>query len=62
MQKNQLIQLLENLKRYGNVIYVFGLNGAKYDLHSIKSYLLPILVNERDIEPTVIKEAITSSR
>ena len=28
----------------------------KYDLNLIKSYLLPILVNERDIEPTVIKK------
>ena len=36
---------------------MFGFNSAKYDLNLIKSYLLPILVNERDIEPTVIKEA-----
>ena len=36
---------------------MFGFNSAKYDLSLIKSYLLPILVNERDIEPTVIKKA-----
>ena len=36
---------------------VFFFNSAKYDLNLIKSYLLPILVNERDIEPTVIKKA-----
>ena len=36
---------------------MFGFNSAKYDLNLIKSYLLPILVNERDIEPTVIKKA-----
>ena len=36
---------------------MFDLNSAKYDLNLIKSFLLPILVNERDIEPTVIKEA-----
>ena len=36
---------------------VFGFNIAKYDLNLIKSYLLPILVTERDIEPTVIKKA-----
>ena len=32
---------------------------AKYDINLIKSclYLLPILVNEQDIEPTVIKKA-----
>ena len=35
---------------------MFGSNSAKYDLNLIKSYLLPILVNERDIEPTVIKK------
>ena len=36
---------------------MFGFNSAKYDLNLIKSYLLHILVNERDIEPTVIKKA-----
>ena len=55
--KNQLIDLQESLQRYCNVLPVFGFNSAKYDLNLIKSYLLPILVNERDIEPTVIKKA-----
>ena len=36
---------------------MFGFNSAKYDLNLTKSYLLPILFNERDIEPTVIKKA-----
>ena len=36
---------------------MFGFKSAKYDLNLIKSYLLPILVNERDIEHTVIKKA-----
>ena len=36
---------------------VFGFNSAKYALNLIKPYLLPNLVNERDIEPTVIKKA-----
>ena len=57
IQKNQLIDLQETLERYCNVLPVFGFNSAKYDLNLIKSYLLPILVNERDIEPTVIKKA-----
>ena len=57
IQKNQLIDLQESLERYCNVLPVFGFNSAKYDLNLIKSYLLPILVNERDIEPTVIKKA-----
>ena len=57
IQKNPLIQLQEKLERYCNVLPVFGLNSAKCDLNSIKPYLLPNLVNKRDIEPTVIKKA-----
>ena len=57
MQKNQLIELQEQLERYCNVIPVFGFNSAKYDINLIKSYLLPILINERIMEPTVIKKA-----
>ena len=36
---------------------MFGFNSAKYDLNLIKTFSLPILVNERGIEPTVIKKA-----
>ena len=36
---------------------VFGFNSAKYDLNLIKTYLNPVLVNGREIEPTVIKKA-----
>ena len=57
IQKSQLFDLQEYLKRYCNFLPVFGFNSAKYDLNLIKSCLLPILVNERDIEPTVIKKA-----
>ena len=57
MQKNQLIELQEHLERYCNVLPVFGFNSAKYDINLIKSYLLPILINERNMEPTVIKKA-----
>ena len=57
MQKNQLIEPPEHLDRYCNVIPVFGFNSAKYDINLIKSYLLPILINERNMEPTVIKKA-----
>ena len=56
-KKNQLIDVQESLERYCNVLPVFGFNSAKYDLNLIKSYLLPIPINERDIEPTVIKKA-----
>ena len=57
IQKNQLIDVQEALERYCNVLPVFDYNSANYDLNLIKSYLLPILLNERDIEPTVIKKA-----
>ena len=57
MQKNQLIDLQEHFERYCNVLPVFEFNSAKYDINLIKSYLLPTLINERDIEPTVIKKA-----
>ena len=57
MQKNQLIELQEHLERYCNVLPVFGFNSAKYDINLIKSYLLPILINERNMEPIVIKKA-----
>ena len=56
IQKNQLFDLQESLERHCNVLPVFGFNSAKYDLNLIKLYLLPILVNERDVEPTVIKK------
>ena len=56
-KKNQSVDLQGSLEHYCNVLSVFGFNRAEYDLNSIKSYLLPIPVNERDIEPTVIKKA-----
>ena len=57
MQKDQLIELQEHLERYCNVLPVFGFNSANNDINLIKSYLLPILINERNMEPTVIKKA-----
>ena len=57
MQTNHLIELQEHLERYCNVLPVFGFNCGNYDIKLIKSYLLPILINERNKEPTVIKKA-----
>ena len=57
MQKNQLIELQEHLERYCSVLPVFGFNSSKHDINFIKSYLLPILINKRNMEPTVIKKA-----
>ena len=56
-KKNQLIDLQDSLERYCNVLPVLDFNSAKYDLKLIKSKLLPIPVNEREIERTVIKKA-----
>ena len=56
-QPIQLIELQEHFERYCNVLPVFGFNSAKYHIKLIKSYLLPILINERNMEPTVIKKA-----
>ena len=58
MQKMiNLFDLQEPLERYCSVRPVFVFNSAKYDLNLIKSCLLPILVSQRDIEPTVIRKA-----
>ena len=56
-KENQLIDLQQILERYCNVLPVLGFKSAKNDINLIKSYFLPILVNERDIVTTVIKEA-----
>ena len=57
IQKKHLIDSQEHLERYCNVLPIFGFNSAKYDLNLIKSCFLPVLVNERNIESTVIKNA-----
>ena len=57
MQKIQLVDLQEHFERYCNVLPVFGFNSAKHDISLIKSCLLPFFVNERDVEPTVLKKA-----
>ena len=57
MQKNQLFDLKEHFDRYCEVLPVFGFNSEKNGNNLIKSYLLLILVNERGMEPTVIKKA-----
>ena len=57
IQKNQLLELQQHFERYVSILPVFGFNSGKYDLNLIKSYLLPYLIHERDIQPTVIKKA-----
>ena len=57
IQKNQLCELEVNLEQFCIVIPLFGVNSAKYDLNLIKGYFFPILVKERDNEPTAVKKA-----
>ena len=57
IQKNQLLEQQQHFERYVSILPVFGFNSGKYDLNIIKSYLLPYLIHERDIQPTVIKKA-----
>ena len=56
IQKNQLFELQTQVERYWIVLIVFGCNSVKSYPNLIKSFLLPILVNERNIEPTVIQK------
>ena len=57
IQKYQLPELQQHFERYISTLPVFGFNSGKYDLNLIKSYLLPYLIHERDIQPMVIKKA-----
>ena len=56
IQEKQLIELQEHLERYCNVSPIFGFNSAKHVLNLKKSYFLRVLLNERNIELTVIKK------
>ena len=47
----------EHFERYCKMLPVFGSNSSKYDINLIKRYLKPILVNERELEPTLNKKA-----
>ena len=56
MQKNQLLDLQQHFERYINTLPVFGFNSGKYDLNLTKTYLLPYIIHERDIQPPVMKK------
>ena len=60
MQKNQHIDLKQNLERYVNTLPVFGFNSGRYDLNLIKSYLIPYLINDKEAERMVIKRLMIS--
>ena len=56
MQKSQLTEMQDHSERY-YVLPVFGFNSGKYDINLIEKYLLPNFVEDKDIEPIVIKKA-----
>ena len=47
----------DHLGRYCNVLAVFGFNSTNYHKSLIKTFLLPLFVNEQENEPIVIKKA-----
>ena len=51
------MDLKQHLERYVNTLPMFGFNIGRYDLNLIKSYLIPYLICDKEIEPTVIKKA-----
>ena len=48
---------MQHLERYTNTLPVFGSNSGRYDINLIKTYLISYLINEKEIEPSVIKKA-----
>ena len=57
LKENQLIDLQEHFERFCNTLPVFEFNKAKHGINLIKSNLLPMFINERDIEPVVTEKA-----
>ena len=48
---------MQHLERYTNTLPVFGFNSGRYGINLNKSYLIPYLINEKEIEPSVLKNA-----
>ena len=57
IQQKQLLDLQRHFNNYVDTLPVFGFNSGKYDLNLIKAYIIPDLLNDRAIQPTVIKKA-----
>ena len=55
-QQKQLLDLQCHFNNYVDTLPVFGFNSGKYELNLIKSYLIPHLLNDKAITPTVIKK------
>ena len=59
IQKNQLTDLMQYLERYTNALPVFGFNSGRYDINLIKSYLIPYLINEKEIDLELSRKQTT---
>ena len=57
LKDSYVIDSMQHLVRYTNTLPVFGFNSCRYYINLIKSYLIPYLINEKKIEPSVIKKA-----
>ena len=57
IQKNQLLDWMQRLQRYTNTLPVFRFNSSRCDINFFYSYLIPYLINEKEIEPIVMKKA-----
>ena len=55
-RKWDLLNLKEALDNYISTFPVFGFNSGKCDLNLIKSYLIPNLIKEKGLQPSVIKK------
>ena len=55
-KKNVSHDLQNSLEEYISALPVFGFSGSRYDLNLIKSCLIPILINEKNLEPRVMKK------
>ena len=56
IQKKQVIDLKQHLKRYVNTSPVFGFNSGRYDLNLIKSDLIYYLIRDKEQETSVSKK------
>ena len=57
LKKNHLIDLKQYLESYVITLPVFGFNSGRYDLNLTKSYLILVLIPDKEQETSVIKKA-----
>ena len=57
IQQKQLLDLQRHFNDYVDTPPVFGFKIRKHDLNLVKAYLIPHLLNDTAIQPTVIKKS-----